>query len=639
MLDEKLNALIQQYGIYDVIGGSAELAKPKGVLGIIKRYMQLLIGSIRLIWILNTSMAKLKNDEKAALWIGRNSFRFLWVYFLILLPKHRKKICFIIQDQKWDISKVEYHGRPVICSSEIERHPIDSVIIAILGHARHVDLLQRGFVGKIVDMDMLVHDNCLDSYFYGIVSREPYEEIFISRYYFEHTSDLNKKQIWHKKLIAYCIYGRDFLRAKKEIDTYVDFGYEDAKLYEAFWKEIETLFDDIKQRVNHRKQRDVFVYWLDEMEKKDFFSMRWVGNRENGKIFNRAYTTIVNTTRVLQSIFTGKNVKAGNLLDLKALKLRDTVFSDFLLKERRIYVFSGGFSHRLSHEMLHNSSLEFSNRSPFTFRMWYALDTILTSNEECVLFLHCMETHTFYFYGDTDAPLYGVVPDRTIFPLGQLIDYGESAKLARDYLDQELEWYYQFVPPNSFSIYMSDHGIEESLREQSVNVPFKVMGAGIVPGIEKRLFSYINLYKLINCLLREDYDMDEAFSDYVIMDILDPYDKQYGQIVREWDQYSPFMLLHASIDKDSLKKHIQTTKIVTAEGEYYTINILGEETYYRDKECKINLADDPAYLKRVAQLREKAGKFYNPWKEKREVAIDFYKYLGIKEEDIINQCY
>ena len=132
--------------------------------------------------------------------------------------------------------------------------------------------------------------------------------------------------------------------------------------------------------------------------------------------------------------------------------------------------------------------------------------------------------------------------------------------------------------------------------------------------------------------------MNDVFTEYAIIDGLDPYDKGFviNRITATWRKY---ILERKPLKKDVLKRYLQTTKVVTAKGEYYTINILGEETYYRDKECKINLISEPIYAERIAELREKAGKFYNPWKEKRQVAIDFYEYLGIEEKDILAQCY
>ena len=223
------------------------------------------------------------------------------------------------------------------------------------------------------------------------------------------------------------------------------------------------------------------------------------------------------------------------------------------------------------------------------------------------------------------------------FP-SQSMDFTEIAKVSREYLDRQLKWYYKFLPPNSVSVYMSDHGHEIDLSEKNINMPFKILGKKIMLGEENRLFSYKDLYKLIDYYMNPGKNLDDVFTNYVVIDNIDPYNESYGKEIREYEIHL-FNYAQKRASKEFLRKYMQATKVVTAEGEYYTINILGEETYYRDKECTINLIDNPAYADRIAELREKAGKFYNPWKEKRQVAIDFYEYLGIEEKDILAQCY
>lgn len=217
------------------------------------------------------------------------------------------------------------------------------------------------------------------------------------------------------------------------------------------------------------------------------------------------------------------------------------------------------------------------------------------------------------------------------------MDYAKNAAASRAHLDKQLEWHHGFLPPNAVSIYMSDHGGEQNLTEQNVNMPFKVIGNGIAPGAEKRLFSYKDMHKLIECLLSSK-PIDECFTDYAVVDQIDPYNKAFGQNIRE-EGWNHFLYERKRLDKEYLKRYIQATKIVTSEGEHYSLNILGEEAYYRDKGCKDNLVGNPFYAERIGELRERAGKFCNPWKEKRQVAVDFYEYLGIKEKDIAAQCY
>lgn len=639
MLDEKLHALIRKYGIYDVIGGIIEPVQSNDFWGKIKKYIKLVIGGLRFAWILNEFLNKVGDNEKIALWIGRNSGKFLWAYSLMIFPKNWGKFRYIIQDRKIDILQSEYHGRRVLCSSEMEKYPVDVVVIALLGQERYVHLLQRKFTGKIISMDEIILEKGLSRYFDSIIKRNPYIDIYISSYHKEQSKISSARQIWHKRLIANYIVGRDFLSANKEIHEYIASNYNDVDTYRLFLNEMTIFLENIKKEMSEKRKRDIFIYWLDQMEKDDFFSMKFVGNKCDGMIFNCAYTTIVNTTKVLQSIFSGENVKDGKLSYLKKLKMEKTKNFDHLSDGTNVFALSSGFFGKVDDAFLHNFHKTHGGDTPFMVKMWYALDKALESTENCAFILHCMETHAFYFYGNILDPNYTVLPDMGALPINHPVDYTKSAKDARDYLDERIEWYHQFTSLDSVHIYMSDHGHKVSLGEKTVNVPFKISGTDIINGVENRLFSYKNMYKLIDCLFHKQYPGEDVFSEFAVIDIIDPYDKNYAKVIRTWERYDQFMFERKVVSVDSLKQHLQATKIVTAVGECYTVNILGEETYYIDKECKDNLVNNLSYAKRVAELREKAGKFYNPWKEHREVAIDFYKYLGIEEKDVLDQCY
>lgn len=639
MFDEKLQILIRKYGIFDAIGGGVKQREFRGFWGKVCKIVRLCIGGGYLIWVVNSALNKVNDGDKIALWFvdgGRKQLR-AWMYFFILSPRNRKKIQFLVVDKKSDSMQM-YRGRPVLSSGQIAQYPIDVMVLTLGIPQRHVGLVGRDFSGQIIDMNLLIQQNRAGWFLFDVLRQHPYVDIFISRHYRDQAVKRRQKQMWHRRLIAHYLRARDFLRAAEEIEHYVKAGYEDADIYCSFWRELEELLCDIKRRLEKRKQIDIFLYWIDCIEKKDFYSMRWVGNRKNGRIFHRAYTTMLKTTMVLRSIFTGKNAKAGRLFDLGKMSLDATVFAEYPSKQREIHAFSGVFSEKLDDSIMHPSCQYYGRDVPFTLLMWNAIDSTLTALHPCVNILHCMETHPDYLCGETQSWPFGIPFDELI-PLGYSLNCTEIAKIARDYLDRQLEWYYSILSQNSINIYMSDHGPGDDLMEERFsNVPFKILGRNIAVGDEYRFFSYKNMYKLFDSIFHSDGFTDDFFSDYAVIDYIDPYDRGFAKAIRE-HSFDGCTFTHKKFESAFLKKYIQRTKLTTSKGEYYSINILGEEEYYRDTECKINLAHDSLYATRIAELREKAGKFWNPWKEKNEAAIDFYEYIGIEEKDIVARCY
>lgn len=638
MLDEKLNALIRKYGIYDAIGGLVDFVETNNLLSRFRKSFKRIEGEIRLISALNDALDAVSKDAIVALWIRDKFHSHELKFFGGLMPRNRRKVRFIIQDAEV-VKKQYYYGRPVLTSRDfMHTHPeIKAVIIMEWDSKKCANLLGRHFSGTIIDMYSVILQKNLLKFFITKSNQNLYADIFVAKHFLALTSESVDKQKWHKILIAHYLRIRDFLSVKKEIQEYVQNDYEDSEKYLGFFCELEAMLLDIKSRLKKRNQKDVFVFWLDALEKEEFFSMRWLGKTE-GNVFHRAYTTMNFTTAVCKSILCGKNVKKDRLQDVKLIKLEESAFKDFRAIDREIHVFSNNFFSKLGKGIVHESCYPFLVNLPLMISIWYALDALLTSSNTCMNLLHCLETHANFQCGEIPFWILDFKYKDLIAP-NQWIDFEPNVKVVCDYIDRQLEWYNEFLPSNATSIYMSDHGMEADLSEQNVNMPFKVIGKGIIPGNENRLFSYKDMVKLIDHYMNpSEANVSDAFTEYAVIDSLDPYDK--GLVIdRTTASWNKYILERKALDKTYLKRYLQTTKVVTAEGEYYTINILGEETYYRDKECKINLISEPIYAERIAELREKAGKFYNPWKEKRQVAIDFYEYLGIEEKDILAQCY
>lgn len=625
VIDERLNQIIKKYHIYEKAGIWIPLDTNNWLITGLK----LVWGLLRLMWVLNRTFDEI-SDDNIAMCASPGKLRL--VIWKLLYPRNREKIRYLIS-----IRGDKFQERTVVENWEIKKYNLKTIFSVDWDRGEYAYLIGKGHDGNIIDICSLIYENGLADYFADKIIQNPYVDIYIAKCIGKNKLKVAERKKWHRRLIAYYLQARDFINLKHAIWDYISMDYEDIDLYKNFWGDVEQLLFDIRWKLQERNQRDIFIHWIDQVEIDDFYSMKWTGNTKTGICFTNAYTTMTNTTPVVRSIFTGKNVKTGNLKEMQRINEENSVFIHILNKKGNIQVFTRSSLRKyIDNKFVHNYHRNLSQHMPSMIGFWEAIGAALASSKPCVFFLHCMETHDPYCSGEVDDwHLSGVA--RGCFQLAR--DYTDTAKASREYLDRQLEWYYGFYPPNSVSIYMSDHGNERDLSNQNVNMPFKILGIGKMGRVEYRLFSYKNLFRLIEYLNDGDKNKyEECFSNSVIIDSIDPYNNGFMKAILK-EEWNHFVLSRLKIDEKTLKKYLQTTKIVTACGEYYTINILGEETYYRDKECKINLANDSRYAKRIIELREEAGKFYNPWKEKQKVAIEFYKRLGIEEKDIIAQCY
>lgn len=623
MFDEKLNKIIKEYRIYEKSGVHDELI----LVNEWKAKFYQVLGLIILSVILNRKMSAIE-DKNIAFCSPRGKLRKIIWY--LLLPWNREKIRYLIS-----VGEDSFENREVVENWEIGQRNIRTILVADWDHGGYANLIGQNYEGKIIDVLSLIYEKHLEIFFSNIIQQNPYVDIFISKKFREKAKTNEEKEKWDKRIIAYYLQARDFLSLERELQNYVNNGFEDYEQYVSFWRDVKALLSEIKEKLAQRQAQDVLIHWLDQMEKEEFFSMKWVGNTSHGTVFHNAYSVMTNTTAIARSIFTGRNVKEGNLKSIGIINEANSRFLSTYQSKLNIKFFTRYNLHKyIKKKFVHDYKKNLSAYMPSMISFWEAIDAMLMSTKPCVFILHSLETHDPYCSGETDVwhLCHGA---RGVFP--HVRDYSFTATISRNYIDKQLEWYHVFYPLNSITIYMSDHGHEMDLSNQNINMPFKIVGKEIFMRDEYRLFSYKELFTLIESYYSQNKQEDNCFSECVIADSIEPYNKSYLPEILS-SNWNHFWLQRGKVEKEALKKYLQTTKIVTAEGEYYTVNILGEESYYRDSECKKNLANDPAYASRTAELRKMAGKFKNPWKEKQKVAIDFYQYLGIKETDIMNQC-
>lgn len=393
MLDEKLYALIQKYGI-DTVGVDRPYVFPKAMCW---NRLKAVVGFLRVAKLLNDALDNVPDDCIALCGENRKLLEAVW---WLLLPRNREKIRFLVTAVR---QENKFHGRAVLEIYEAEGHQVSAALVAALHPGWKANLLGRQFDGPIIDLYSLICENHLEHLFSGYLKHDPYADIFIARHYCRQAQDLKQRQIWHQRLIAHYLRARDFLGVEKEIRAYGEAGYEDAGNYSAFLHELRMLLSDIKVQLSTRKERDVFVYWLDQLEKEDFLSMRWAGKLWTGRFFHHAYTTMMHTTMVFRSIFTGKSVKEGGLAKYGKLDEGNAELLHRAARENQIVrIFSCASNGHFRPSFVHACCKNLTPHAPATIGFWYALDTVLSSTEPCICFLHCMETHNPFNSTESD---------------------------------------------------------------------------------------------------------------------------------------------------------------------------------------------------------------------------------------------
>lgn len=403
--------------------------------------------------------------------------------------------------------------------SDIGNMDIDIIIISSYSHRkeirRELEKYKKNFI--ILDLYDALKDNGLDvnAPFYRNASDTYENVIYYRKKYFEKKNYVNTKNL----AIAYLkIF--DFINFEKFAKEYIVNKYPDYQDIQFAMDEIMNLLDCVKEKIKKRTQRDIITIWNDQLDYSYLKYTPYIQEvSRNSMFFENAYTM----TPFTMATFLGMFQRLKSIDDdiyYKPFPIADSsnsyIINELMLSGYEfVYIGDEGVA-RMFGEKYSMTNYACSSSCLGCINL---LQKLLDINKPVCVVLHAsVETHNPYLSGELDEAKFHEWPT---FGGGTEEEALEQKKKSAAYWDKQLEFYMGFMPGSSIKIFMSDHGtrynIQPIYKEPTTHIIFFITGSGVPEGRYKRMFSIYDFYKVIHCILKNNYDEEEIFSDYVLI--------------------------------------------------------------------------------------------------------------------------
>ena len=612
-IDLMLFKLIKKYDIYKYI--------PEAEASYIKD----------LSWeILNNKIESFSDDRVIAL---RGGGPYAYAFWNKLSDNAKKKISYIIDRNM----SIKLGDLPVVSPEAIDQSPINTVIIT--SWKRKIEFLQE-LLDINIDLEIFEPYDYLESnsiHFSNEIFAN-YNNVHITYWDVNNTlkiytreKNLEMKQFYLKKLIAQLVEIKDFINVDKYLNELIDNNWDECEKYFNFRNELNILIEKIKDIALSRKQHDIIINWVDNVNAKECYSIEFFKKREEDScVFTNAYSVSPWTHFATDTLFTGLMPIDDKIYYLS--KINDSNSSVFKTLNENGYVFTyianPGMYQRVFDEKIMESypdsfsKIKFDDRASSecsTRLQWISLKKrLLEKNPVCHLVHNLAETHRPLIYTGIQSMS------------GNREDYHIP---GLQFIANQLEWYDKFNNSNTYSIWLSDHGdelkSERSYEKARTNVMFIIKGPEIKSKIENRLFSNKNFSSVIDYIFNKNQNnWDKCFSDYVLYQNTDLYylDNIINHITNQW----------------MTGAYPHTTGVYQMRGirtleDMYIKYAIGKELYFRLPDENTNLLDDEKWSSRIAELKDLCGEnFIDITKEPLFVNSHLlYDYLKLLPEETI----
>lgn len=381
-------------------------------------------------------------------------------------------------------------------------------------------------------------------------------------------------------------------------ELYRDRGGEDGEssLLKTVWSMSEHLLELLQNKLRERKQKDIMVFWTDEVPYNRFHYLpETMALSKQGTFFQRAYAPTNHTNAVVRAMF-------RHMLPI----------DDFPQNQEKIDSMNSSLLRFLEHEgykvrlvgspilaMGAEHLIETGAFTPCSERWWKGVTDLLQSPEPCFYLFHIMESHFPYYVPDLKNPVN--------LGTAAIAQWEESRRSAFGYIDQCLRLYHKLAGHKT-QIFLSDHGHPGPVSQwiirasdQTVHTYCFVVGENIPKMTVTRFFPYTNFEKFIRWIMDpSQYPLDDACTDEVVL--------------QDTDFYNPDLVATALQSTDP--RHGLAFRGIVNYDHMYIINSLNDEYFFQmkqDEPEKPVPLEDPALR---AELREKAGTEF----------LDIYRY-------------
>lgn len=501
-----------------------------------------------------------------------------------------------------EIAGKEWEVYPCNSINEID---IDIIVISSYAHRKKIHEELEKYKKNFIIIDL--YDELQK---FGLEVNAPFyrnaEDTYENIIYYRKKYLLENSAVNLKNLIVAYLQIFDFINFGKFAKKYIDSKYPCYQDVQMAMDEIKNLLYSVKRTLKSRTQRDIIIIWNDQLDYNWLQYAPYLQKTANESMFfENAYTSAPFTIPVFLEMFQGLK-PIDNEIYHKPFPAASSTNSK-LIKELE----SSGYSFvyigdeadaRLFEEKYVISNYAYSSSC---IRCVNLLQKLLDSEKPvCVILHELVETHNPYLSGGLDNSKYYEWP-----AFG-----GESEEAAMEqrkksvlYWDKQLEFYINFMPDRCIKIFMSDHGARYNFqpiyKEATTHIIFFITGMDTPKGRYKKLFSIYNFYKVIKCILYNEYRENEIFSDYIL--------------IQETSVFNNTAICYYT--ENNAKENSYAFRAVRTEKELYVKLSSGKKYYYILPNEEINCIGKTDKERLVWLDRLAGNKFENLGKHEKEI--------------------
>lgn len=301
---------------------------------------------------------------------------------------------------------------------------------------------------------------------------------------------------------------------------YIDCRYLGYKDIQNALNEVKSLLDCVKRKIKKRTQRDIIIVWNDQL---DYSYLQYTPYMQeiskNSMFFENAYTMTPFTAATLWEMFQELKSIDDEIYykpPLASGESNSKIIKELILSGYKFLYIGDEWDAKLFEEKYTASYYTYGSSCIRCVRL---LQELFNSDKPVCIILHELtETHNPYLSGELNDskfhewPTFGGSTEELAM---------EQKRESAIYWDKQLEFYMGFMPDNSIKVFMSDHGtrynIQPIYKEATTHIIFFITGDGVPYGKYKKMFSIYNFHKVICCILKNDYNVEEIFNNYVLM--------------------------------------------------------------------------------------------------------------------------
>ncbi|MDR5659785.1 hypothetical protein RH915_09775 [Serpentinicella sp. ANB-PHB4] len=486
----------------------------------------------------------------------------------------------------------------------------DSVDIAIIAHYNYKEEIMKELEDKNIKAIDIYQDF---TKLYGIEITDftyiEYNIIFRLKELYLKEQKTDQKQYYLKELINQYLHIKDFKYAINFIKEYIVLRYDNYHLFESLLVELNDFLLTVKREIAKKsKGQDISLFLLDGLKAKDVYGAEHDGtsimknlaklSNEN-KHFTQAFSPSTFTREVITVILNEKHILYEDS-ELTNVELKDSMWIRNLIK-KRYKLFINLMKNIIGpNDHFHNVKLNKPKYKTAPETFWELLIELYSIEEDSLFsfnHLYC-ESHEPYFCGNHSLKPFNI----NLTDIKTLNDQERKNILTQRresliYLDEQLEYFFDFLPNNHSIIVFSDHGAPDldrndssryECKESNIHVPLIVKSEYLNTEREDKLFSTIDLGKLIlNLVNRKDTITSERH--FVEIQLEPIYNKD----------------IKNKLIKQGQSKLTSGFRAIRGKKDKYILWGDGTEEYYLISDESNNLIKSESYEDRIKCLKSK----------------------------------